>query len=136
MTLTKILSVDEILAADDLSPEPVDVPEWGGSVMVRSLTAHEADSVMFAVLGRDGKPDPSKMAGVAERVVAFALVNEDGSSLLTKAQAAALAKKNGAVIRRLSAFVLAKSGLGAISPSGSARPENGEAGEIESAKND
>jgi hypothetical protein len=35
MALTK----DEILAAPDLKPELVDVPEWGGSVWLRGLIA-------------------------------------------------------------------------------------------------
>jgi hypothetical protein len=39
----KVLSGAEILAAQDLPVEPVPVPEWGGSVMVKglSLAAYE-----------------------------------------------------------------------------------------------
>lgn len=38
MTDTKILSVDEILAAPDLEEKTVPVPEWGGSVKVKGFT--------------------------------------------------------------------------------------------------
>lgn len=31
------LTVEEIIAADDLGQEEVEMPEWGGSVMVRGL---------------------------------------------------------------------------------------------------
>jgi len=34
----RILSVEEILAADDLAEEVVATPEWGGAVKVRALT--------------------------------------------------------------------------------------------------
>lgn len=33
-----LLSVDQILAADDIPSEVVDVPEWGGQVKVRGLS--------------------------------------------------------------------------------------------------
>jgi len=40
MTLNK----EQILRADDLKTEEVDVPEWGGSVRVRVLTGTERDA--------------------------------------------------------------------------------------------
>ena len=39
----RMLSAEEILAADDLAEEVVDVPEWGGSVLVRELTGTVRD---------------------------------------------------------------------------------------------
>jgi hypothetical protein len=38
VTKPKILSVEDILAAQDLKEETVDVPEWGGAVKVKGLT--------------------------------------------------------------------------------------------------
>ena len=37
----KILSIDDILQADDHTTATVDCPEWGGQVEVRSLTRAE-----------------------------------------------------------------------------------------------
>jgi len=37
----KILSFDEILAAPDLGEKTVEVPDWGGSVVVRGMTKKE-----------------------------------------------------------------------------------------------
>lgn len=37
MSEPRILSTEEILAADDLEERIVDVPEWGGSVRVRAF---------------------------------------------------------------------------------------------------
>ena len=39
----RMLSAEEILAADDLAEEVVDVPEWDGSVLVRELTGTVRD---------------------------------------------------------------------------------------------
>ena len=39
----RMLSAEEILAADDLAEEVVDVPEWVGSVLVRELTGTVRD---------------------------------------------------------------------------------------------
>ena len=38
-----MLTKDQILKSDDLPSEEVSVPEWGGSVMVRSMTGYERD---------------------------------------------------------------------------------------------
>ena len=39
----RMLSAEEILAADDLAEEVVDVPEWSGSLLVRELTGTVRD---------------------------------------------------------------------------------------------
>ena len=43
MSETAILSRDAILAADDLPRETVEVPEWGGAVVVQGLTSRQRD---------------------------------------------------------------------------------------------
>lgn len=50
----KILSADEILAADDLAMELVDVPEWGGSVYVLALTGEQRGALEKACSVTDG----------------------------------------------------------------------------------
>ena len=39
-----LLSKSAILCANDLQTEDVDVPEWGGTVRVRSFTGRERDA--------------------------------------------------------------------------------------------
>lgn len=45
MTDNQYLSLEQILAADDVVYDDVQVPEWGGVVRVRSLTVGESVSI-------------------------------------------------------------------------------------------
>src|SRR5262249_54462608 len=51
------LSKDDILKAADNEPEEVDVPEWGGTVLVRGMTGRERDAFEVSMLtpGRGGR---------------------------------------------------------------------------------
>jgi hypothetical protein len=52
----KSLTKDEILEAADLSTKAVDVPEWGGSVNVRTMTGADRDAFenTLVEVGKDG----------------------------------------------------------------------------------
>ena len=39
-----LLTKEQMLAADDIKSERVEVPEWGGDVMVRGLTGTQRDA--------------------------------------------------------------------------------------------
>ena len=39
-----VLSKEQILQADDLKTETVEVPEWGGDVLLRELRGRERDA--------------------------------------------------------------------------------------------
>ena len=58
-----MLSIDAIRAANDLPSEVVEVPEWGGAVLVKGLTKGQATALFEACTvdgepGDDGKPGP------------------------------------------------------------------------------
>lgn len=53
----KILTVDEILAAQDLKEEAVLCPEWGGAVKIRSYTLAVRRKIRDQAFGKDGKLD-------------------------------------------------------------------------------
>ncbi len=101
MTAPKILSVDDILAAPDLPEETVEVPEWGGAVVVRGLTRQQAFEVRAD--GKVGKEmDVARVdmlmliAGMAEPK----FTAEQGPQLMAKSAAATQRVVN--VINRLS----------------------------------
>ncbi len=52
-----LLTKDDILGADDLATEDVEVPEWGGCVRVRALTGTERDAFEAAMFRM---PKPGK----------------------------------------------------------------------------
>lgn len=53
----KILSLDEILAAEDVTERIVPVPQWGGSVKVRSITKRQ-----MRVIKEEAKDDEGNLS--------------------------------------------------------------------------
>lgn len=93
-----LLSRDAILAAQDLQREQVDVPEWGGAVLVSAMTGAQRDAWEQAIAGGPGgKVD---LANVRARLVAACLVDEGGTPLFSAADLAALGAKSAAALER------------------------------------
>jgi len=92
-----ILSRDAILAAQDLKREEVAVPEWGGSVLVRTMTGAERDAWEQS-LANGGKIDVSN---VRARLVAACTIDESGALLFSAADAQALGAKSGSALERV-----------------------------------
>ena len=101
MALTK----DQILGAVDFKYEEVDVPEWGGSVRLRGLSASERDE-FEASLGVS-----QDLVNMRARLVVNCLVDENGDKLFKSSEAKDLGKKNGLVINRLFDEVRKLSGM-------------------------
>lgn len=109
-----LLTADEILAADDIPHEDVDVPEWGGTVRVRGITGSQRahiNGTMMAVKGQDMALRADAIAEAEMRVVAMSLIGEDGKPLFSVKQVKALGEKNAGVISRLFAVANRLSGL-------------------------
>ncbi|MGA9851840.1 MAG: hypothetical protein WBR15_02795 [Gammaproteobacteria bacterium] len=94
MNLTK----EAILAADDLKKETVHVPEWGGTVFVRTMSGLERDqweSVLLHATQSD------KFDNLRATLVAKTACNETGERLFTDADIDALGKKSAAALTRV-----------------------------------
>ena len=101
MALTK----DQILGAVDFKYEEVDVPEWGGSVRLRGLSASERDEFEASIgVTQD-------LTNMRSRLVVNCLVDENGDKLFKSSEAKDLGKKNGLVINRLFDEVRKLSGM-------------------------
>jgi hypothetical protein len=97
------LSRDEILATT-LPSETVDVPEWGGKVILRGLTALERDDYEQAMV--ETAPDGSvrakrKLHNVRASLVVRCVVDEAGERVFTDADDELLGAKDAAVINQL-----------------------------------
>lgn len=98
-----------ILGADDLEHRDVPVPEWGGTVRVRGLTARERDQFEFAVaLARKD----ATQANVRASFVGRAIVDADGRRVLTDGQIGQLAAKSATAVDRVMDVVRELSGMG------------------------
>ena len=106
------LSKEDILKAEDLGTEEVDVPEWGGSVLVRGMTGRERDA--FEVSLMQTRPDGKRVMdprNVRAKVVARCVVDDDGKLLFSDADVAALGDKSGAAVDRVYAVAARLSGI-------------------------
>jgi hypothetical protein len=107
-----LLSRDQILAADDLPSEDVDVPEWGGTVRVQGLSGKARDEYLTSLLvirgnqivGRDTRNSSAKL-------VSQSIVGEDGKPLFTPHDIDLLGEKSAEALGRLHAVAARLSGL-------------------------
>jgi hypothetical protein len=74
-----LLTLDAILAADQLKFEDVAVPEWGGTVRVRAMTGAERDAIGAVLADKTKSPNFGSL--YAASVTATCVVGEDGAPL-------------------------------------------------------
>lgn len=98
-----ILNKDAILAASDLKHETVEVPEWGGEVIVSEMTGEDSDawSDESYSLSEDGKSVKVNRANFKARLVAACVVDEEGNRMFTTEDVAALGRKSAKALARL-----------------------------------
>ena len=107
-----ILSKDAILAADDLKYEDVEVPEWGGSVRVRSLTGSERDEYEASLLVGKGKDKDINFQNARARMIYLSAIDEEGGRLFIKAgDVVAIGKKNANALDRVFSVCQKLSGM-------------------------
>jgi hypothetical protein len=109
-----LLNKDQILEALDLKSEAVDVPEWGGSVLVRTMTGADRDafetSMITVSLDGTRKPD---MTNLRAKLVALTLVDEANNRLFDVADIPRLALKSAAALERVFDAAQRINGIGA-----------------------
>jgi hypothetical protein len=105
-----MLNRDVILQADDLTREEVLVPEWGGTVHVRTMTGMEGESYEEACLAatQDGRTD---IKGMRVRLLLMTLCDEKGNCLFAAEDADVLSAKSAAALDRLFQVALRINGL-------------------------
>jgi hypothetical protein len=98
------LSADQILAADDLKSEDVDVPEWGGVVRVQGMTGAARDKFEASML-RDNMSGVSKdkaLDNYRARLAAFTMVDGEGKRLFrSDAEVRRLGEKSAEALSRV-----------------------------------
>jgi hypothetical protein len=113
MSNRKILTREQILSADDLKREEVHVPDWGGSVFVRTLTGAERDRLEEQSVTRNGKTFEANFSNVRARLVSLAAVDESGKRLFTEADIEALGAKSATALDIVFAVASRINGLSA-----------------------
>ena len=96
-----LLNKDQILTADDLPHVDVEVPEWGGSVRVRTMTGQERDAFEAEVFEVSEDKIVAKRENYMARLLVRCLVNENGGRLFTDKEIKALGGKSAKAMRQL-----------------------------------
>lgn len=99
-----LLSKQDILGCNDIPTELVEVPEWGGHVKVRGMTAGERDRF-------DDMIRTQGLAALRATMAANGIIDEDGKRLFTDIEVNKLAEKSAEALDRVVEVVSRLSGL-------------------------
>lgn len=105
------LNRDQILKADDLPREKVNVPEWGGDVWIRTMTGTERDAFEQESIEGKGKNITVNMKNIRARLIVRTAVDESGKRLFAEADAVLLGAKSGKALDRVFDVAQEMSGL-------------------------
>ena len=100
----KILTRDEILQSDDLSTEDVEVPEWGGTVIVRALAGVERDayeSDIFEAPKMPGQAPEFNLQNLRAKLASKTMVDDEGKRLFSDSDVVTLGLKSAAALDRV-----------------------------------
>lgn len=107
----KLLSKEDILHAVDLPKEEVEVPEWGGSVIVRGLTGAERDKFEASIVTLKGDKTGFNPENMRAKLVVLCVVDEEGKRLFSNEDVKALGEKSALALNRVFEVAQRLSGL-------------------------
>jgi hypothetical protein len=112
IALVNLLTREQILEAQDLQTEVVEVPEWGGSVMVQGLTGTERDAFEDEAVQTKGKKISVNMRNIRAKLAAKSIVDRKGGErIFTDRDVIALGKKSAAPLDRVFSVAQKLSGI-------------------------
>lgn len=103
MSEKQFLSREEILGADDIQYRTVEVPEWGGSVRIQTLTGEDRDEYETSLVRFDADSGKAEAAvdNLRCKLLVACIVDEHGKRQFSASDVAALGKKSGAALDRV-----------------------------------
>ncbi len=96
----------KILASDDLTRQPLHIPEWDTDVYLRVLTLRERQQ-----LARLSRESENNAVEVSARVCIMCMVDEHGAKVFEDSDVELLLDKNGAIVERITGEILTLNGL-------------------------
>jgi hypothetical protein len=124
------LTRENILQAQDIQTEEVEVPEWGGTVLVRGLMGEERDALEASMIEGKGKNYNVNLRNLRAKLVARSVVDENGKRIFEDSDIAALGKKSATALARVYDVAQRLSGLsnedvGELTKNSKAAPSEG-----------
>lgn len=97
-----LLNKSQILAADDLVTEDIEVPEWGGTVRIKTLTGEQRDEFESSQVEINKKGQPKQnMANLRARLVSLVVVDDEGKEMFSKYDIPDLGRKSAKALDRV-----------------------------------
>jgi hypothetical protein len=106
-----MLSKSDILEAKDIESEAVEVPEWGGKVMVYGLTAGEKDLYEEGMIS-EAKGKTVTLADATARLCALCIRDDKGKHVFAMHDITSLSNKSSKALNRVSKVAQRLSGMG------------------------
>lgn len=92
------LSRDQIFAARDFVLEPLEVPEWGGTVFIRTMSVAHQEAYMAELAKRQGGKE---FTGLQCLLARYTVCGEDGALLFSDDDLPALNDRGFAAVSRV-----------------------------------
>lgn len=93
-----ILTKAEILKQDDVKTKKIKVPEWGGEVIISTMSGFARDRFETSVIGKNGGMNTTN---IRAKLVAACLVDEKNNLLFTEDDIVKLGKKSCTALDRI-----------------------------------
>ena len=106
-----MLTKDQILKANDLVTQEVDVPEWGGVVTVKGMTGTERDSFEQAIIETKGNSTKANLANIRARLCALTMVDDKGERLFADSEMRMLGNKSAKALDKVFAVAQKLNGM-------------------------
>lgn len=110
-TLSGFLTRDQILGASDAVTEIVDVPEWGGKVIVKALSGIERDKLEASMIQGRGSNKDVNLTNLRAKLVALSVIDEKGARVFRDEDSRPLGNRNAAVLDRIYSVAQRLSGI-------------------------
>lgn len=104
-----ILSKDDILKIKDSRSQKVDVPEWGGEVIVSTMSGFARDQFEASILGKNGGMNTVNLRA---KLVAACCVDEQGELLFKESDVIKLGKKSCTALDKIFEAAQKLNGIG------------------------
>lgn len=129
-----VLNRESILKVSDIRKELVPVPEWGGDVYVRSLTAAERDNFEAGLIRQLNGKQTINLQNARAKLAVMAICDETGARLFTDADMKELSSKSAGALQRV--WIVAQRLSGITDSDMEELTKNSESGQPEDSSSD
>ena len=105
-----MLTKEQILEAQDITKELVNIPEWGGDIYVCTMTGEERDSFEVSIM--DKKSNKVNFANIRAKLCAKTIRDEEGNLMFTDKDVEKLGKKSALALDRVYEVAQRLNGIG------------------------